>query len=440
MIERRTNTDANYSGVERRKKSTSAFQKLTGFGAPKAKSDAEIEQDGMPSVGRRKGNNKLINILGIIVIIAAGAALAVAVNGDKKKAPKQKKEAPEAIANTLPPLIVPAAPVRLTAAPAPGQPTMQPASLNAGSGATPIALQGNSGMGSKGGATGMNGMGNMGGANGKPVPTWQDRKMGGMTLVSTSSGGSASPSSAVALQTQPLAADDSSRGLAALGGSQGAARGELAAKLEPTAMKGAAASLMPDRNYIVAKGSSLDCALETAIDSTAPGLTTCRLTRDVYSDNGQVVLLDRGTQLVGEYQGGIKHGQARLFVLWSRAKTPNGVIVNLNSPGTDALGRSGLEGWVDTHFLDRFGAALMISLIKDSYAYLIARETSSNGGAQNTLVLGNTAAGTDKMAEKALEATVNIPPTLIKNQGDHIQVMLARDLDFSTVYTLRRNK
>lgn len=440
--DRRRNSGAGYTGVERRVQNNAprnAFERLTGFGqrgsrAGAVESDEDVENDGLPTVGRRKGNSKLVNMLGIVVIIIAGVAMAVAVNGDKKKTPKKEKAAqPEAIANNLPPLVIPPAPPRLTPVAAPGQvPGQVPgqpvagAGMNGGPGAGPIPLKNGAGGGAPGVA-------------GKPAMTWQERKMGGVALTGSGAGGASQPTSAASASRIQDAVDAQNAAMISgqAGGGQGggAPRGELASKLEPTVMKGTSASMLGDRNYIIAKGATLDCALETALDSTVPGLTTCRLTRDVYSDNGQVVLLDRGTQLVGEYQGGIKQGQARMFVLWSRAKTPNGVIVSLNSPGTDALGRSGLEGWVDTHFADRFGAAIMISLIKDSYAYLIARQ--SNGGGQNTLVLGNTAQGTDKMAEKALESTVNIPPTMIKNQGDHIQVMLARDLDFSTVYGLR---
>ncbi len=360
--------------------------------------DPITEDEGVPSVNRRKDGNKLINLLGMMVITVAGAAMIVAVNADKDKS-AEKKPGPEKITNTLPPLVIPAqpAPVNVTPAPSPPVQVVQAQTLPRPN-ATPTQ-------------------------NGKPPIDWTDRKMMGTLLVgATGTSGTTAPIRAQTAEDQdgngPLSGD----------------RSDLAVKLEPTITKGASASLLPNRNFLIAKGTTLDCALETALNTTVPGLTRCRLTSDVYSDDGKVVLLDRGSQLVGEYQGGIKQGQARIFVLWTRVKTPNGVVVSLNSPGADALGRGGLEGWVDTHFAQRFGAAIMMTLLQDAVAVLIANQQRGGG---NIVLGGSSITGSEKLIEKTLEAQVNIPPTLYKNQGDHIQVMVARDLDFSGIYDLQ---
>lgn len=376
-----------------------AHEQDTPAGDGAAAPDAENE--GLPSVNRRHGNNKLVTVLGFTFILGAAAALIVAVNGDK--APKAKKNPqPEQIANNLPPLAIPPAPPPIAInPPATTQPQRPP--VPAILPVAPPALH----------------------PAGKPPLDWMARKMGGTLLVDTQM----NAAMAAARLSSP-GTDDSPPTVAGTGGRTG---NDLAARLEPTITKGVSAALLPDRNFLIAKGTSLDCALETALDSSVPGLATCRLTRDVYSDNGQVLLLDRGSQLVGEYQGGMKQGQVRLFVLWTRAKTPNGVIVSLNSPGTDALGRSGLEGWVDNHFLERFGAAILMSFIKDT----VVVAAGNRSGAGPAVVYAGAATSGEKVIEKILESTVDIPPTIVKNQGDHIQVMVARDLDFSGVYALR---
>lgn len=396
--------------------------------APKPVVEQLVETEELPSVNRTSGASKFVNVLGILVILGVGAAMIGAVNGHQPPARKRHAEAPEKVVNNLPPLLVPPPPPIQVAGTMPEPSGFQLTSThpNNTAYAVPSIEMGSGAM--------------------PPIPVqpgsrthqgprdWRERKRGGALMVGIAT------SSASAFDTNPNGATDNVRGEGVttriLPAAHSGGRSELAARLEATDLKGVAATLLPDRDFLITKGTALDCVLETAIDTTLPGMLTCRLTRDVYSDNNHVLLLERGTQLVGEQQGNVRQGQARVFALWSRAKTPQGVIVNLQSPGTDALGRSGLEGWVDSHFADRFGAAILMSFIQSSLQAVVANQQSSGG----TVVYGSTSDAGAKVVEKILESSVNIAPTIIKNQGDSIQVMVARDLDFSTVYELRSKR
>ena len=213
-----------------------------------------------------------------------------------------------------------------------------------------------------------------------------------------------------------------------------APKGQLEEKLVATKLEGSSATVLHDRDYWLTQGEVLDCVLETKIVSTVPGMASCHLTRDAYSTSGRVVLLDRGSRLVGRYQGGMVQGDSRIFVVWTRAETPKGVLVTLDSPGTGPLGEAGIGGWVDQHFWDRFGAAMMVSLIGSGSDAVGARVAGPSRNA--TVSLDPSASATKDAVAKTYDSTVNMPPTLYVNQGERVGIFVARDLNFRGVYGL----
>jgi type IV secretion system protein VirB10 len=285
-------------------------------------------------------------------------------------------------------------------------------------------------------------------------PTPAERSMAGGVLLDTT--GAKPKADAQASDKDPQQREVQAR-LAAMGaqpgggpgvasGSGGAGQGSdtIAARLQPTVLQARSAGRLPDLDYLLKKGTSIPCALKTGIDTTLPGFVICEVLNDVRSANGNTVLIDRGATVFGEQQSSLKQGQARTFVLWTRIDNPSGIFVNIDSPASDQMGYSGVPGFVDTHFWQRFGGAIMLSLIQDfsaAYTQRLATQQSASNNTGATVVnsqppLQNTQQAAQNMASEALRNSINIPPTLVVNPATIVNVMVARDVSFENVYSL----
>lgn len=209
--------------------------------------------------------------------------------------------------------------------------------------------------------------------------------------------------------------------------------GPMADKLMPMKLAASRAGLIGNRDMQITQGSMIDCIQETKLVTAQAGMLACYAPHDIRSTSGRVVLIDKGTRFIGYQQGVLAQGQPRIGVVWSRLETPKGVVIQLDSPGTGPLGEAGLDGFIDTHFAERFGGAIMVSLISDVGTWATSRGSSSNGQVQ----FNTTGDAATNAVTTVLDNTINIPPTLYRNQAGRVGIYVARDLDFSSVYALR---
>lgn len=192
------------------------------------------------------------------------------------------------------------------------------------------------------------------------------------------------------------------------------------------------ASKRGDRTLLLTRGTTIPCVLVTKIVTDHAGLTKCQATKDVWSANGKTVLIERGSVFLGEQTAAMIQGQARVAVRWTQMETPKGVLVDIDSPSVGKLGAAGNAAWVNHHFWKRFGGSIMISLIGDFSNGLSKRISRKSGSTDFTLE--ETGDSMDEIAAEAIKNSINIPPTGTINQGALLNIMVARDIDFSSVY------
>jgi len=221
------------------------------------------------------------------------------------------------------------------------------------------------------------------------------------------------------------AADAASALLAGSGGSFGVNQ-QFAAQTADALPESAVATQMTHLTATITQGATIPAVLETALNSDLPGYTRAVVSRDVRSFDGKAVLIPRGSRLIGQYRSALSQGQSRVFVIWTRVIRPDGVSVQIGSPGEDALGRGGLTGEVDSHFFARFGGAVLLSVLNTGLAAVA-------GTPSTQVVIGSPSAAVGAAASATVPTGENIVPTIKVDQGAAITIFVARDLDFSIV-------
>jgi type IV secretion system protein VirB10 len=180
----------------------------------------------------------------------------------------------------------------------------------------------------------------------------------------------------------------------------------------------ATSTRMADPANTVVQGTLIPAVLETAINSDLPGYVRAVVSQDVRSFDGRKILIPRSSRLIGEYKTGLAQGQKRAYLLWTRLVRPDGVSIALASPAVDFSGQAGVTGQVNTHFFQRFGSALLLSVLGGAGSLIGGGSTVVVSGGQNA-------------ASAAAQADLQRPPTIRVRPGEPVRVFTARDLIFT---------
>ncbi len=194
--------------------------------------------------------------------------------------------------------------------------------------------------------------------------------------------------------------------------------------------------LNPDT--LLVRGTYIRCVLETRIITDIPGFSSCIVTEPVYSINGHRLLLPKGSKVLGKYGDGGAPAGDRVAVVWDRIVTPNGIDINMSSPGIDDLGGAGYPGYVNSHWVSRISSALLISILSDAFSYEAAEHgpktsTATTGGVVEQPFQSNTAQTLQQLAGQAVRKSANRPVTVTINQGTIVDIYVSKDVDFSGV-------
>jgi type IV secretion system protein VirB10 len=120
----------------------------------------------------------------------------------------------------------------------------------------------------------------------------------------------------------------------------------------------------PPSRYALQAGHTIPAALATALNSDVAGPVIAQVTAPVYdSVSGAHLLIPAGSRLIGAYESGVRYGDRRILLVWTRLIFPNGWSIHLREmEASDGAGAAGLGAEVNNR-LGRLASAVALSSV-----------------------------------------------------------------------------
>lgn len=172
-----------------------------------------------------------------------------------------------------------------------------------------------------------------------------------------------------------------------------------------------------DQSRFISMGTAIPAVIENTIDSRFPTIAKARVERDIYGEDGRIVIIEKGSEVLGSASGissnnsgssssgsgsgsdnsvaGISTSSVsneKVSISWNRIRRPDGVIFEISGSSADAMGRGGITSLNDDRPLERFGAGLIATILETvGVASINGSETQTNTG--GTSMLGGSSTG-----------------------------------------------
>jgi type IV secretion system protein VirB10 len=181
-----------------------------------------------------------------------------------------------------------------------------------------------------------------------------------------------------------------------------------------------------DKRYVLFEGTVLETLLINRLNGTFSGPVNCLVTNDIYSHDGQHVLIPAGTKVLGEAKKVEAFGQQRLAVFFHRLIMPDGFSVTLDQfKGLNQIGETSLRDKVNNHYLQIFGASLAIGVLGGIAQAGTGNVYTNSASDQARAGFGSSLANSSM---QILDKFLNVLPTVTIREGSRVKVYLVGDL------------